>query len=143
MVLLFFLGAAASQDRKTGLIPDFISYGGILGGLLLSLCHGAEQFFPAVQNLLLVSGGMLWVAMIFESLAGKEGIGFGDIKLSGVLAVFLGVRGSVLVIACASWMALLHASCTGKFSRSRRIPFAPFIFLGALFHCGWHLFTGR
>ncbi|MDR2677732.1 MAG: A24 family peptidase [Puniceicoccales bacterium] len=130
--LLLFLTAAAVCDSRDGHIPDIINYCGIAVGLL-SACF-ADGLINAVLDVLLISGGMFWLAMIFESLTHREGMGFGDVKLSGVLGAYLGVADSMRVITYAAWLAVLCEILRKNFSRRRQIPFAPYILGGATIH---------
>ncbi|MDR1457139.1 MAG: A24 family peptidase [Puniceicoccales bacterium] len=140
-VLIFFLAAAASRDYKNGYIPDAINYGGIAVGLLLAGLSSANGLGNAIRSLLFVSGGMFWLAMVFESLTRRDGMGFGDIKLSGILGTFLGVKGSIRVISYAAWIAILHEIFKKKSTRCRQIPFAPHIFYGAIIHEIYSIFV--
>ncbi|MDR2341352.1 MAG: A24 family peptidase [Puniceicoccales bacterium] len=133
-ILLICLAVAATCDNKNGHIPDCVNYGGIGIGLLLACFVPSNGLEGAIRDALLVSSGMFWLAMIFESITRREGMGFGDIKLSGVLGTFLGTDGSIRVISYAAWLAMLHEVFKNKLSRSRQIPFAPYIFFGAVIH---------
>jgi leader peptidase (prepilin peptidase)/N-methyltransferase len=142
-LLLSSLATAAIWDHRNGSIPDAISYFGIASGLLLPCFTPAGGFENALRDMLLVSGGMFWLAMSFESLTHREGMGFGDIKLSGVLGAFLGIGGAIRVITYAAWLAILHRAFGKNSSRHRQIPFAPYIFCGAMVYEICSLFTAR
>ncbi|MDR0727406.1 MAG: A24 family peptidase [Puniceicoccales bacterium] len=143
VVLLSLLAAAAIRDRKDGQIPDAISYGGTALGLVFAYFVSTDTVGNAIRGTLLVSGGMFWIAMVFESLTQREGMGFGDVKLSGVLGAFLGITGSIRVISYAAWLAVLHETFRKKSSRCRRIPFAPYVFYGAAIHEIYSLFASH
>jgi leader peptidase (prepilin peptidase) / N-methyltransferase len=145
MVVISFI------DLELQIIPDVISLPGIAVGLLASLLH-----YPWPQDHLslppspldsllgiLSGGGMLFlVAWLYERATGVEGMGGGDIKLLAMIGAFLGWPGVPLSLFFASligsmtgliWMAITRSGLRLK------IPFGPFLCLGALFY----LFFGR
>ena len=77
------------------------------------------------------------IALIYEMLTKKEGMGFGDVKLLAMLGAFLGwpavfpiifigsVAGSLVGIPL-----MLFRGADGKFA----LPFGPFLSLGALIY---------
>jgi leader peptidase (prepilin peptidase)/N-methyltransferase len=72
------------------------------------------------------------------SFMSKRGIGSGDVRLASVLAMFLGWMGwSYVYIGLASGFILggiwaLALMIIGKANRSSRIPFGPFLCVGAV-----------
>jgi leader peptidase (prepilin peptidase)/N-methyltransferase len=79
--------------------------------------------------------GVLWmIGIIFKIVMKREGIGHGDFEILALIGAFLGLWGV--------WFSLMLASIVGLFvtgaylwlsgkSRSTRIPFVPFLALGA------------
>jgi prepilin signal peptidase PulO-like enzyme (type II secretory pathway) len=58
----------------------------------------APGVFDAILGALLC-GGLLWVAAFFYRMVrGREGMGFGDVKMMFMVGTFLGVRGAFLTI---------------------------------------------
>jgi leader peptidase (prepilin peptidase) / N-methyltransferase len=81
------------------------------------------------------AGGFLLAAALIR----PDGMGLGDVKLAGAFGFFLGVRvGEALIVAFAAGslagLALLVRH--GWSARSRTIPFAPFLALGAVVALG-------
>jgi leader peptidase (prepilin peptidase)/N-methyltransferase len=78
------------------------------------------------------------VFFLVLSFMSKGGIGSGDVRLAPVLAMFLGWMGwSYVYIGLASGFILggiwaLALVITGKANRSSRIPFGPFLCIGAV-----------
>ncbi len=80
--------------------------------------------------------GILWaVAMIFKYTTGREGMGIGDMELLAMIGSFIGPVGI--------WVSLMVGSLSGLVlgglylvinhkKRGTRIPFGPFLALGAL-----------
>ena len=78
------------------------------------------------------------------ALVYPAGMGFGDVKLAGVLGLYLGWLGwGELVVAGASWASCSAASSAGllmavrRAGRKSQIPFGPFMLAGALVAILW------
>jgi leader peptidase (prepilin peptidase)/N-methyltransferase len=157
--LLAFLSpllAAAKVDGARGVIPDSITLPGIALGLALFTFLPIEwdrtayvllanpamtRFLAVVMATLLASSSLLWLALLFESATGRDGMGFGDVKLAGLLGTFLGWGGALRVLCYAAWLALLLECVRRLWQRpritfGRSLPFAPHIAGGALLHVG-------
>jgi len=108
---------------------------GILVGFAAALLVGQPSWRASLAGLLL-GGGVLWfVSESYYRLTGREGMGFGDVKLLAMIGAFLGWQ--------AIPVTLLLASLTGTFigvgvmlargSDARTpIPFGPFLAAGAV-----------
>jgi len=152
LVLITFI------DIDHRFIPDEVSLPGIVVGLAVSLLPGGIGIWNSALGALL-GGGILWmVAWGYERATGREGMGYGDVKLLGMIGAFLGWQAipAVIVIASltgsvAGLLAMFDARSRRRVSRverrfgpvavlvslrraSRRteIPFGPFLALGAL-----------
>ena len=84
----------------------------------------------------LLAGALAGGAFLAVALAAPRGMGLGDVKLAGVLGLFLG-----RAVAPAIFVALLAGSATGAVLASRRgvkaarktaVPFGPFLALGGV-----------
>jgi len=108
----------------------------LTGELAVPLLAGAGDFsepwmFAAVG--LLIGGGLpLAISVLYSLVRGATGLGMGDVKLLAVMGIFLGPY--VL-------MALMFGSIAGALSAvlipkdggmRRKIPFGPFLALGAI-----------
>lgn len=127
-------------DVDFRIIPDVISFPGIAIGVAASAW---------VSDLGLVSSalgagfgiGFLWIlGSLYERLTGREGIGFGDVKLLGMIGAFLGLRGALGAVVVSS----LVGSVVGivlvvaqKKSLKLAIPYGPFLAIGALVFLFW------
>jgi leader peptidase (prepilin peptidase)/N-methyltransferase len=83
-------------------------------------------------------GGFLFlVAVIFERITGKEGMGGGDVKLLAMIGAWMGWRSLPLSILLASLTGIIIGGgallLSGRGVRVR-IPFGPFLSLGALIY---------
>ena len=83
-----------------------------------------------------VGAGILWlVAAGYERLAGREGMGLGDVKLMALIGAVLGWPGALFTIfAGAFYGALVGALAMVRSGRGMKtaIPFGPFLAAGAL-----------
>lgn len=155
LILLAALVVASFTDIQRMIIPDEISLGGMYVGPVL--CGIFPQIIPHdtfSRELLFVFGtgwsehmisfaaslvgmGVGAGAIYFSGALGKlifrkEAMGFGDVKLMGMVGAFLGWQGAVLgfVAAC------IAGAVIGVFLIIRRrdthIPFGPYLALGSL-----------
>ena len=91
-----------------------------------------------INNLLgmLVGGGIfLLITIIGGFIAGKEAMGFGDVKLMGALGLFLGWP-SIIIVAVISFLLAAIISIgiliAKKKGTNEYIPFGPFIVVSTL-----------
>jgi leader peptidase (prepilin peptidase) / N-methyltransferase len=98
---------------------------------------GQITWLDSVVGVLAGGGGLLLVAFVFERLTGKEGMGRGDIKLLAMIGAWMGWQCILPVILISSLAGAAAGSvyllAWGKGLRAR-IPFGPFLSLGALIH---------
>jgi leader peptidase (prepilin peptidase)/N-methyltransferase len=145
-------------DLDHRFIPDEVSLPGIAVGLGVSLLPGGIGLVDAALGAL-AGGGILWlVAWGYEHLTGREGMGYGDVKLLAMIGAFLGWQAIPAVIIIASLTGSVAGLLAMFDQRSRRrvrriertfgplavlvslrrasrrteIPFGPFLALGAL-----------
>jgi leader peptidase (prepilin peptidase) / N-methyltransferase len=122
-------------DLDFMIIPDVLSIGGLLLGIVLSFIR---PHFAVVESLLgvLIGGGLLFaVAKSYEFLRKKEGMGGGDIKLLGMIGAFWGVKGvlfSLVAGSLAGTVVGVPLMLLKRESTQYALPFGPFLSLGAL-----------
>ena len=122
-------------DIRYYVLPDLMNLVLLLFGFLVVLLFNRDNFFDhalgAIIGFLLLYGA----SVIYTSLGKTEGLGGGDIKLFAAIGAWVSWTGlpSVLFIAC--WTAiciyLVKSLRTGNISRKERIPFGPFLCIGA------------
>lgn len=127
-------------DIHHQIIPDRISLPGVVLGFVTSFF--SEQITWQQSGLgLLLGGGVLYlVAWTYFTLAKRDGMGGGDIKLLAMIGAFLGWQSLLYVVFSSS----LSGSIVGIIAMVRqgkggktRIPFGPFLAFGAM---TWVLF---
>ncbi|MDH5639431.1 MAG: prepilin peptidase [Nitrospinota bacterium] len=132
--LAWGLVAATIIDINHQIIPDEISIGALAIGLALS------PFLPLgfIEALLgaLLGGGVFFALAI----AYPGGMGGGDIKLIAAIGAILGWKMAFLTIILGSSLGavvgLAMMAITGR-SRKARIPFGPFLAIGAIISILW------
>lgn len=134
-------------DLETRILPDEFTKGGMVAGFLLApvvpLPPGLLRIFwpqatPELISLLdslfaagLLAGGLWLLALLYLRLRGREGLGFGDVKMLGVLGAFLGLESSLLVMLLASLLGsvlgLMWVKLRNEDMSSYELPFGAFL----------------
>jgi len=135
-------------DFEHLIIPDRVTLGGILAGLLLS------ALVPSLHGETLVMHGLLWsslgalagwfllwgAAVLGKFLLKKEAMGFGDVKLIGAIGAFLGTKAVLFTILTSSLIgsaAGIMMVLAGKKKMQSRIPYGPYLALAAIIWILW------
>lgn len=143
IVLVAYLYLAAISvtlaliDTDTKRLPNSIVLPAYMVGLVLfgtAAVLGGDfgSLLRAVMGL-----SVLWAAYLTLALAYRGGMGFGDVKLAGVLGVFLGFLGwgELAVGAFAAFVLgglfALGLVLTRRAGRKSGIPFGPWMLAGA------------
>ncbi|MGE5839141.1 MAG: prepilin peptidase [Deltaproteobacteria bacterium] len=130
------LVAIAFIDLDHKIIPDVISLPGILAGLAFSFFPSAG--IPPLDALIGAVGGgafLFLVAMVFEKVTGREGMGGGDVKLLAMIGAWMGWKALPFIILISSFTGAVIGGLSLAISRQgmrSRIPFGPFLSLGTL-----------
>ncbi len=146
LALLYFIFLAALLvitfiDLDHQIIPDEVSLPGILVGLLAAALRTDLSLRDAFLGAI-VGGGILWlVAVGYQRLTGREGMGGGDIKLLAMIGAFLGWRAIPFIILLSalvgSLAGILFMLAKGKASGRLAIPYGPFLALAAVLWVFW------
>jgi leader peptidase (prepilin peptidase)/N-methyltransferase len=124
-------------DLHHQIIPDVITYPGILIGLIISGLSGAPGWVSSLIGVL-IGGGVLWgLALVYILLARREGMGGGDIKLLAMIGAFQGWPGVLVTLLAGSFVgtvAGLILILLWKKDRTFAIPFGPFLSFGAVIY---------
>jgi leader peptidase (prepilin peptidase)/N-methyltransferase len=125
--------ALLAIDAEFQILPDKITLTGIGVGLALSLLTG--NFFSALLGAGVGAGGLFLLAFAYERIAGREGMGLGDVKMLGMIGAFLGASGvlvTVLLASLAGSVVGLLLIALGGGDRKMRLPFGVFLSVGAI-----------
>jgi leader peptidase (prepilin peptidase)/N-methyltransferase len=135
---LWVLVALSLIDLEHKILPNKIVYPSVVLGVpLLAITAatgpGLDPWVRALLAGVAGAGGFLIVALISPA-----GMGMGDVKLAGLIGLFLGYLGwgrlvvsffAAFAIGAVVGIALMVA---GKAGRKTAIPFGPFMALGAV-----------
>ncbi len=127
--------AASFIDLDFQIIPDEISVGGLVVGLLLSFAipqlHGMQSHWLGLARSLigmLVGGGVLYgTGLVGDLLFRRESMGGGDIKLLAMAGSILGWKLVLVTFFIAPVIALVPGLLVLLFKRSNVIPYGPFL----------------
>jgi leader peptidase (prepilin peptidase)/N-methyltransferase len=134
LVLIGILLTAALIDLEWLYVPNRLVLFGFICGTILSFRFGIPLGVP-------VFGAFMGtVPMLAIYLISRGGMGAGDVKLSGMIGVFLGWRLTVLAL----FLSFLSGAVIGlglviirKKGRKDAIPFVPFLAFGAVVASLW------
>ena len=135
-------------DFEFMILPDRLTVGGMIAGLILSMLvpslHGQPTayagFCESICGLALGAVFLWLVAMLGTLVFRKEAMGMGDVKLLGALGAFLGWKAMLFIVMGASLVgaivgvSLVMARCK---TMASKIPFGPYIALAAIIWILW------
>jgi leader peptidase (prepilin peptidase)/N-methyltransferase len=135
LIFLCSLVVVTFIDLDHEIIPHIVTLPGIPLGLFGSLITRDPSPREAAAGALVGAGLVYLVAVYAEVAFQKESMGGGDVNLLAMIGAFLGWRLALLsfflaVVAGACLSLVLIAART--LSRKDRIPFGPFLALGAV-----------
>ncbi len=138
--LVFFaaLLAVSVIDLEHFIVPKKVVYPALLVSVpVLVLSAAVGDDWASLRDAAV--GGLLgWGALFLVHLVSPEGMGFGDVRLAGLIGVHLGWL-SVGHVLVGLFLAFLAAATVGIAlivarlrTRKDRVPFGPFLALGAV-----------
>jgi leader peptidase (prepilin peptidase)/N-methyltransferase len=131
VALVLVLVPAAAIDLEHRIIPNRLT----AAGALLALALGTA-LDPAGELGRLIAGAAAGGFLLAAALAYPGGMGMGDVKLAGVMGLFLGAAvAPALLIALLTGVLLGAAIIARKGTRAGRktaVPFGPFLALGGI-----------
>lgn len=122
--------AVAAIDIDLRVVPNRI-----LAPAALFAVGAAALIHPGELPELLIAGFVAFLLLLLAALARPGGMGMGDVKLAGVMGLFLGsaVAPALLVAFLAgSLVGLAVIARLGAAGRKVAVPFAPFLAAGGL-----------
>jgi leader peptidase (prepilin peptidase) / N-methyltransferase len=141
------------SDLEEQILPDEFTKGGAIAGILfavfvplppgllsLFIPASAGQRVQSVAESIFAAAfcaGALWlVAILYEKLRHKEGLGFGDVKMVAMIGAFVGLQAAMLTLIVGSLLGsivgLLYIWITGKDASTYELPFGSFLGIAAL-----------
>ena len=116
-------------DLRSFRIPDIIVYPGIVTlSALLAIAMPNQLVDSLIAATLAIA--FLWLIRIFT-----KGLGLGDVKFGACMGLYCGTHAIFIAFLIAAISGILVAAILinrKKIMRTARIPFAPFLALGAI-----------
>nr|WP_320116437.1 prepilin peptidase [uncultured Desulfuromonas sp.] len=143
LVLLLFVSllvVVTFIDFDHQIIPDIITYPGIIVGFFCSFLIPSLHWLDSIFGVLIGGGCLLVIAYCYELIAKKEGMGGGDIKLLAMIGSFCGWQAILPVVFIGSLLGTLVGVPLMFFRKkdsTMALPFGPFLAFGALIYVFW------
>ncbi len=125
----------ARIDAQTGLLPDLLTLPLLWAGMLFHLAGGWIPLASSVGAAALGYGVLWLIFTLYRWRTGRDGMGFGDFKLSAALGAWLGLQSlaaALLVASLAGCLVGYVGQRTGRWAPGGPIPFGPFLVLGGI-----------
>lgn len=130
-------------DLETRLIPDPLSLGGLVLGLLTSYFTPGLGLLLSIEGAALGFGLFYGIAWYYQVRTGRSGMGGGDIKFIAMLGAFLGPMGVLTTIFVSSVLGTVIGLTYAWVTRKREggegsllkvsLPYGPFLVIGGLY----------
>jgi leader peptidase (prepilin peptidase)/N-methyltransferase len=141
------------MDLEYRILADELTIGGMVAGLLLSLFLPMPYFIghlilpatwresylslgEALIGCLLPGIALEIIAMLYKLVRGREGLGFGDVKMMALVGAFYGLEGALLTLMlgsiAGSVLGMAYITITKKDMSSYELPFGTFLGSAAL-----------
>lgn len=148
-ILVLLLVPLALIDLDHHLLPDVLTIPGIALGLAGALAESVWLPWPGRQWSILIDSAIgatlgaaipALVIVVYQWLRGREGMGWGDVKLLAMLGAFLGWRGMLMTLmlgACAGAVVGLGLIALGRGKGDTELPFGTFLCAAGLVVLLW------
>ncbi|HVN96328.1 MAG TPA: prepilin peptidase [Syntrophorhabdaceae bacterium] len=127
-------------DYEFQIIPDILSLGGLVAGMIFSFMRPGFRFLDGLYGILLGGGLLFVIAYGYQLITKREGMGGGDIKLLAMIGAFSGFKGVICslvggsVIGTIVGIPLMLIKGQGT---KYAVPFGPFLSLSAVIYLFW------
>ena len=148
LILSWILFSISKEDIKTMLISEnklrIFAISGIIYILTLGLLNKSINTIDLITDnifaMLIVFSIMYFISRISYNLFKVNSLGIGDIKLSSISSIWLGIE-ITLISLCISFILSaiysIYGKITKRFQSFHQYPFAPFLSIGIF--CSWIL----
>ena len=146
IILIFILSSISIEDKNTMLISESKLISLMMSGLLYLLYLGLSNERIDIKDLIInnslsmviIFTVMYSISYLSFKLFGINSLGMGDIKLSSISTIWLGIELSFLSLCISFFLSAiysLYGKLTKRFSPFQQYPFAPFLSIGIF--CSW------
>ncbi len=121
-------------------IPKVVTYPGMLAGLMVSSLVTDLGFLAALEGLLCGAGGIYILQQSYFLIRKREGLGLGDADLMAMVGAFTGIAGVVFTVMAGAFFGMgagVVMAAGGKGGLKKRLPFGPFLAMGAFVYIFW------
>ena len=145
-ILIYILSSISIEDANTMLISENKLILFAISGLLYLICIGLSKEKIDIIDLtinnslsmIIIYTTMSSISYISYKIFGVNSLGMGDIKLSSISTIWIGIELSFLSL-CISFLLSAIYSLHGKLKKTikpfQQYPFAPFLSIGIF--CSW------
>jgi leader peptidase (prepilin peptidase) / N-methyltransferase len=132
-ILAILMIAGADVDARTFFLPDVVTYGATICGILAaSLLDPVDPWLNVGAAVLRAAGTSLLIAFlrkVYANLRGNEGLGFGDVKLAAAVGAWLPLEAIPYCFGLATTAALLSVVIRwrGETLEGLKLPFGAFL----------------
>lgn len=134
ILLATILVAASVVDVETCRLPDGLNVALLAAGLAFSSASGPYAVLSSAVSAAVGFAVLLALAESYRAVRGRDGLGFGDVKLMGAGGSLVGLEGlaPTVLIAALGGLAVvgIAAAVRGRLDFRARLPFGPFLALG-------------
>ncbi len=116
------------SDFKYMIILDSpLIVSGVLVIILKTVYYGYKAIIPTLVSGIITFLVMLLVGFIGKKMYKRDALGGGDIKLSFIIGMILGVQVAMVSLIFSTFLALPYALATIVLKKDSEVPFGPFI----------------
>lgn len=132
-LLALLMIAGADVDARTFLLPNVVTYGATICGILAApLLDPIDPWLSVGTAGLRAAGTFLLIALLRKAYAnrrGNEGLGFGDVKLAAAVGAWLPLEAIPYCFGLATTAALLSVAVRwrGETLEGLKLPFGAFL----------------
>ena len=147
-ILLFILFSISIEDINTMLISEkilsvFAGFG-VLHLIIISLLTSKKNTIELILNnfisMIIIFLLMFLISYLSYKLFQRNSLGLGDIKISSISTLWLGLELSLISLAISFLLSSIYSiygKITKRFKKFHQYPFAPFLSIGIF--CSWIL----
>jgi leader peptidase (prepilin peptidase) / N-methyltransferase len=128
--------AGAEVDARTYLLPDAVTWGGVVSGILAAAALNSfdpwwESAGAAIVRAAASASALALLRYSYGWLRNREGLGFGDVKLAAAVGAWLPVAAIPACFALATGAALatvlLAGMCGKRIDGTAKLPLGAFL----------------